>query len=233
MVRNIKIAAAAAACASLHAAAQSAPEPWWQHRFYLEASGGQSKTSDDLVSQTESAITNGSGIRSDFDSKDTAWKAGVGYRLLPWLALEVNYADLGRAKVATTLSASGAPASIDIDRKVDGWGVDAVFSWPFAPAFSLYGRAGAFRANVETSQTLGGNIVFGDTDPQLRSRALSRHETVGRGAVGLRWFAWRNGGVHVEYERYSDVGDAFHPGYTRTTGRADIDAWWVGITQAF
>jgi hypothetical protein len=29
------------------------------------------------------------------------------------------------------------------------------------------------------------------------------------------------------------VGDAFHPGYTRTTGRADIDAWWVGITQAF
>src|SRR3954471_11884842 len=134
--------AATAAVAHAHAFAQQRAMVAAPARFYVTLSGGESRTGDALVSSTESAITNATGIHSDFDSKDTAWKAGAGYRLLPWLSLELDYADLGRATVQTSLTASGVPAALTIDRKVDGWGASAIFSWPLAPAFAVYGRAG-------------------------------------------------------------------------------------------
>jgi hypothetical protein len=225
--------AAIAAMAQLHAFAQQGAMVPPGARFYVTVSGGEARTSDALVSNTESAITNATAVHSDFDSRDTAWKAGAGYRLLPWLSLELDYADLGRATVQTSLTASGVPAGLTIDRRVDGWGASALFSWPIAPAFALYGRAGAFRANVKTEQRLAGNIVFGDTDPQLRSRTIEHSDTIARLGVGLGWQAWRNGGIHVEYEHYDNVGKPFVSGYTQTTGRADMDALWLGIRQAF
>jgi opacity protein-like surface antigen len=209
------------------------PPPPPQGRWYVEASGGQSKTSDELVRNRESTIVNGSDIHTDFDSKDSAWKVGGGYRFLPWLALEVNYADLGRVKLDTSLTAAGLPAGIAIDRKVSGWGADAVFSAPVLPHLAVYGRAGAFRSHLETSAQLSGNIVFTNGDSSQTFRTTTRDETVGRLGAGLSWNAWRGGGIHVEYERYYNIGKPFAIGGSGTTGEADIDAWWIGIHQGF
>jgi len=223
--------AGALACAQAYAQAPAYPLP---PRFYLEASGGQATTSNELVRNRESTIVNGTDIHSDFDSRDTAWKFGGGWRLLPWFALELNYADLGRVKLDTMLtSPTGAPAGISIDRKVTGWGVDAVFMAPIAPRFGVYARAGAFRSHLETSARLSGNIVFTNGDSSESSRSVTLDETVGRFGVGLRWEAWRNGGIHAEYERYTNIGKAFAVGGSGTTGEADIDAWWIGVSQSF
>jgi hypothetical protein len=223
--------AAALSCAQAYAQAPSfAPQPRW----YLEASGGESKTSDQLVRNRESTIVDASGIHSDFDSRATAWKFGAGVRVLPWLALELNYADLGSVTLDTSLTgAAGIPAGIRIDRKVSGWGVDAIVAAPVAPHFSVYGRGGAFRSHLETSAQLSGNIVFTNGDSTQSSRSATRDETVGRAGVGVRWEAWRNGGIHAEYERYFKIGKPFAIGGSGTTGEADVDAWWIGVSQAF
>lgn len=221
-----------AACACAGAYAQVPPAAPYA-RWYVEASGGQSKTSNELVRNREDTIVNGSDIHSEFDSKDTAWKFGGGYRFLPWLALEVNYVDLGSVKLDTTLTAAGLPASIAIDRKVTGWGADAVFSAPVMPVLSVYGRAGAFRSHLQTSAQLSGNIVFTSGDSTQSSRSITKDETVGRLGAGLAWNAWRNGGIHVEYERYFNIGKAFAVGGSGTTGEADVDVWWIGLHQSF
>jgi opacity protein-like surface antigen len=230
--RTLLLAAAVALC-GIDAYAQapfSPPQPPW----YLEASGGEARTSDQLVRNRESTIVNGFDIHSDFDAKDAAWKFGGGWRALPWLALELNYADLGRVKLETALTGpTGLPAGIAIDRKVSGWGVDAVFSVPVAPRFALYGRAGAFRSHLETSARLSGNIAFTNGDSSDSSRSTTRDETVGRFGAGLRWEAWRNGALHAEYERYRSIGKPFAIGGSGTTGEADVDAWWIGVSQAF
>lgn len=212
--------------------AQVAP-PAPYGRWYVEASGGQSKTSDELVRNREDTIVNGSGIHSDFDSKASAWKAGGGLRFLPWLALELNYVNLGRVKLDTRLTAAGLPAAIAIDRRITGWGADAVFSAPVMPALSVYGRAGAFRSHLETSAQISGNIVFTNGDSTQTSRSTTKDETVSRLGAGLSWNAWRNGGIHVEYERYFGIGKAFAVGGSGTTGEADVDAWWLGLHQSF
>jgi hypothetical protein len=230
--RKQTILAAVLAAAAPQAWAQ-APAPWPSPRWYVEISGGRSETSDELVRNRESTIVNATDIRSDFDAKDSAWKLGGGYRFLPWLALEVNYVDLGSVNLRTTMDASGLFAGIAIDRKVTGWGADAVFSAPFGSAFSVYGRVGAFRSRLETSSQLSGNIVFTNGNSSDTYRSITRNETVARVGVGFRWDAWRNGGVHAEFERYNNIGKAFAVGGSGTTGEADVDAWWIGIHQAF
>src|SRR5947209_12862444 len=80
----------------------------WRPGWYIEASGGEARTSSELVNNRESTIVGGSAIHSDFDRTDAAWKAGVGMRILPWLAVEANYADLGSVHVRKSFF-GGAP----------------------------------------------------------------------------------------------------------------------------
>lgn len=232
MLNKKSLLAALIAASGCVAAYAQAPRPEW-HRWYLEASGGQSTTSNELVRNRESTIVNGADIHSDFDSKDSAWKFGAGFQFLPWLALEVNYADLGRVRLDTMSSGGGVPGAILIDRKVSGWGADAVFAAPLGPRFGIYGRAGAFRSHLDTSAQLSGNMVFTNGDSTQTHRSVTQDETVGRLGAGLSWNAWRGGGLHVEYERYFGIGKAFRVGGSGTTGEADIDVWWLGIHQSF
>jgi opacity protein-like surface antigen len=206
-----------------------------QAQWYGTVSVGQSRTSRDLVSNRESTIVNATNLQSDFDAKDNAWKAGAGFRINEILAVEVNYADLGKSSVVTTMLAGDAPAfaAIAIDRKISGFGADLVVSAPFAPRFTVYGRIGAFRSKLKAEAALAGNIVFTNGDPTERSRSTTQTETVGRYGVGVAWELWRNGALHVEWERYNKVGKAFAIGGSGTTGEADTDAAWIGVTQRF
>jgi len=203
--------------------------------WYGQVSIGQSKTSSDLVHNRESTLVNASDFQTEFDAKDSAWKIGAGYRFYDFLAIELNYADLGRHSTFTTMLAGDAPAfaSIAIDREIKGFGADLVLSAPIAERFAVYGRVGAFRSKLKAEAQLDGNIVFTNGDPSERSRSTNQEETVLRYGVGASWELWRNGSLHVEWERYNKIGKAFAVGGSGTTGEADTDAYWFGVTQRF
>jgi opacity protein-like surface antigen len=203
--------------------------------WYGAVSVGQSRTSRDLVSNRESTIINATHLQTEFDDKDNAYKIGAGFRFNEIFALEVNYADLGKHSTVTTMLAGDAPAfaAIAIDRKISGFGADLVVSAPVAHRFSLYGRVGAFRSKLEAEAALAGNIVFTNGDPNQSSRSTTQDETVLRYGIGAAWELWRNGALHVEWERYNKVGKAFAIGGSGTTGEADTDAAWIGVTQRF
>ena len=213
---------------SVPAAAHAGP-------WYVGLGIGQSSTSTDLVSNRESTLINATDVSSDFDRNDTAWKAFAGWRLHRNVAVEVNYTDLGKAKLVTNLTGGGvAPASITLDRKLDGYGIDGLLIAPFDPhKLAVFARAGAFRARLREDATLGGNIVFTNGDPEDRTRHASQDETVFHWGVGADWNFLPNVGVRLEWERFSKVGKAFAIGGSGTTGEADTDAWMVNVLYRF
>jgi OOP family OmpA-OmpF porin len=218
-----------AAVLALPAAAIAGP-------WYAGIGVGQSSTSNDLVTNRESTIVLGSDIHSDFDKTDTAWKAFAGYRLHRNFAVEVNYADLGKTHLFTELSGGypPAPASIAMNRRIDGYGADALALWPIDPwRLTPFARAGAFRARLKEDTTLAGNIVFTNGNPDDRSRTVSLDETVFHWGVGADWDVMPNIAVRFEWERYTKVGKPFAIGGNGNTGEADTDAWMVNVLYRF
>lgn len=207
-----------------------------QGRWYAGASAGASRTTGDLVFNRESTLVNAADIRTDFDDGDRAWKVFAGVRLNRVIALELNYADLGEHSTATDFvtASGGIPASIAILRKVEGFGLDLVATAPLdIDRFRLYGRAGAFRAKLDASAVLGGNIVFTNGDPEERRRSTTQREDIFRYGIGLEWQLARNLALRAEYERYHNIGRAFRIGGSGTTGEADTDLASIGVVATF
>ena len=225
--RASRFAAALAIAATSPAVAQV---PYW----YAGVSGGQSRTSSELVRNRESTVTNAQSVTSDFDATDTAWKAFGGYRFNNMLAIEVSYADLGRDTLTTsTVSTVGQSGAIRIVRKISGFGADAVLSAPLGTQFTVFGRIGAFRSHLEADAALTGGIEFASGDPTDRSRSVTQNETVAHAGVGLDWWFRPNAAVRLEWERYKGIGKAFAVGATGTTGEADTDAVSLGVLMRF
>lgn len=230
MHRKKILLAATLAALALPAAAQTTT------RWYAGIAGGQSRTSDDLVRNRESTVVNANPatIRSDFDSKDNAWKIFGGLRYNEMFAVEVSYADLGRHHLTTSFI-GGDPAafgSVAMDRKISGFGADAVFTAPLGGRFAIFGRVGAFRSRLEADAVLGGNVVFTNA-PGDRQRSVTQNETVLKFGLGADWWFTRNAALRLEWERYHDVGKAFAVGGSGTTGEADTDTFTLGVLMRF
>ena len=172
---------------------------------------------------------------STFDDKDTAFKVFGGYRFNPWLALELNYADLGESRLVTSILTSNpvATGSAAMDRRISGFGADVVVSAPFGEQFSVFGRVGAVRAQLEAHTALSGAIVFTNGSPNDRERTVTLDETVGRYGVGADWTFNQNFALRIEYERWLDVGKKFEIGGSGTTGEANMDFYGVSLVYRF
>ena len=226
--RNILLAAILATLA-LPASAQ------WG-RWYSGIAGGQSDTSDDLVSNRESTVVNAvpATIHSDFDSKGNAWKVFGGFRFNPNFAVEINYADLGRHHLTTNFVGGdpALPGSFSMTRKISGFGADLVVSAPFAERFAIFGKVGAFRSRLEADASLGGSVVFTNA-PGDRQRSVTQNETVAKFGVGADWWFRPNAALRLEWERYQNIGKAFAIGGSGTTGEADTDTVTLGVMMRF
>ena len=207
-----------------------------QAHWYGGIGLGQSDTSGDLKANRESTVVNAIVTGSEFDSRDTGVKIFAGYRLMPWVAFEVNYSDLGESRLHThiqTLDAPPAAGSVVLNRKISGFGADVLLIAPLSPRASLFGRVGAVRSEVKADAILDGAIVFTNGNPNDRRRTTKQTETVTRYGLGGDWMFNPNMGMRVEWERWLDVGKAFEVGGSGTTGEADTDYYSVNFIYRF
>ena len=215
----------AAACLPAHAQ---------QGRWYAGAAAGGSKTGSELVFNRESTLVNVASASTDFDDRDGAWKAFGGFRFNSVIALELGYADLGEHRMFTSIVSNGLPGSIEIARKVSGYGIDLVATAPLGfERFRLFGRAGAYRVKLEATAALDGNIVFTNGDPDQRRRTITQHEDIFHTGLGMEWQLTRTLALRAEYERFARIGRAFRVGGSGTTGEADTDVATIGIVASF
>jgi OOP family OmpA-OmpF porin len=219
---------------SLALAALAAP-PLAHAGWYGGLGVGNSRTDNELVTNRESTVVNATVSGSNFDDKDIAFKVFGGYRFNSWLAVELNYADLGSSRLVTNILTSNPVASgtASLDRKISGFGADVVLSAPIGEQFSVFGRVGAVRSHLEAHTDLFGAIVFTNGNPADRERTVTLNETVTRYGVGADWMFNPNLGLRIEYERWLDVGKKFEIGGSGTTGEADMDFYGISFLYRF
>jgi len=169
-------------------------------------------------------------VLSDFDATGDAWKVFGGYRFTPYVAIEAAYADLGRARMSSFIPAnvSQLAGAFTIDRRQEAYGADVVGTLPIGPRFALLARAGAYRAHVRSDVVLDGNIVFAD-DATARTRRITDNRTIAHYGVGGEWRFARRMALRLEWERFADAGSDFAVGQSGRTGRADTDAFTLGV----
>jgi OOP family OmpA-OmpF porin len=205
-----------------------------QSPWYVGAALGQSKASSDLVRDRESNIAPGtpSTLSTSSDLKDTAGKLWVGYQALPWLAIEGGYSDLGKQKIATdyVLNFGGtvSTGTVTTDRKIDGWGLDLVASAEVTPGLKLFGKLGAFRADVTTDTRVSNGGSF--QTPIGDFLSASDTETVVKYGLGADYAFTKNVSARLEWERLPKLGSA---GSAARTGEADQDTFWLGVNYRF
>jgi OmpA-OmpF porin, OOP family len=129
------------------------------------------------------------------DEKDTAWRILGGYQFNRNFAAEIGYHNLGEAS---------APAGAT---KGNVWELVGIGSYPIANQFSVYGKLGFYRGELEAPSAKETNTDF----------------TYG---VGLQYDIARNVGVRGEWQRYSKMGGG-------AVVETDVDVLSVGVVYRF
>jgi OOP family OmpA-OmpF porin len=216
------------------AAALAAIPAMAQVSWYAAASGGQARTDGEYIASVENGLGNVQTAHTSMDKDDAAWKVTGGLRLGRGVALEVTYVDLG--KISTSTRGTGGnfmtPYGVDINRKVQGVGVDVVGSLPVASRLDLLGKLGVYRMNVKTGISLVDDISFTGS-PAERSRNVDGKEDIVHVGLGLHYRLAPRWAIRAEYERFMDVGNRFVLGDPNGTGRADVDVASAGVVFSF
>lgn len=179
-------------------AQQRAPEAG----FYAGISVGQSEARDSCDGAGDLGLS--------CDEKDTAWKLFGGYQFNRNLAAEIGYTD------RLTKVSFGAPG-FSGDVKASAWELVGIGAFPIIDRFSVYGKAGLYRAETKASASAP---AFGFT---ASAKETNTDLTYG---VGVKYDFTRNVGLRAEWQRYNDVGGG-------DIGEDDVDVLSVGVVWKF
>jgi len=139
------------------------------------------------------------------DDSDTSTKFIGGYQFNSNFAVEVGYADLGKAEA----SQAGVGS---VSAEATGFEFMAVGIAPLNPKWSLYGKAGLFAWDLDIKDSTGGGN-------------LSESGTELTYGFGVGWNITKNFTLRAEYQVYSDIGDE------NTTGQTDVNV--IGASVLF
>jgi opacity protein-like surface antigen len=170
--------------------------------LYLGAGVGQFNVQIDDIDQTDDAIER-------LDDDDNSWKAFVGYRLNPYIALEAAYIDFGNVSSSRT-GASGS--SGDFRVKLKGFAPYVIGTLPLGPV-ELFAKIGYYFYDVDLRIDIDDPL-----QPDVDS-SKSNEDLLYGGGIGATFIQHLN--VRLEYERIkSDVID-------------DADAIWLSGSWRF
>lgn len=134
----------------------------------------------------------------------------IGYEYSPYLAVEGEYFRAGK------LSAPSANPAFQVGRSgARGFGLDAVGTLPFWYRFSLLGKAGVRRVDIDQDSLA--------IPPVLANGALIQ----GRLGLGLQYNFSRSLGFRAEVERYRNLGT------DRAIADTDGDVYSLGVMFRF
>jgi len=179
------------ASAALTSVAQAVEKPG----LYLGIDGGQAKARkycEDIV---------------DCHNSDTSLRAELGFQFIRELALEVGYTSFG------TLFKAGN-SNVNATQKANAWTASLLAALPLGDAFSIYGRAGLARYQLDSSGTVGGVPV------------ASHDSTKPYYGAGLEFDVTKNFMLRAEYQLYRNISGI-------SGSKDDVQAWYGGVGFRF
>lgn len=185
---------------------------------YIGVGFGQARYDVSASDLDAAALAAGFGSSSSsVDDNSAAWKLFAGFRFHENFGIEGGWVDLG--DIDTTTVTTGPSATVNGEVEASGLFVDAVGYIPINDRFTLYGKVGVFRADVEARVAVvaGGAAATASADDDSFEAKFG---------VGLSYDFTEQFGARLEYERYNDVGDD-------NTGEGDVDLWLLGVYVNF
>jgi OOP family OmpA-OmpF porin len=180
---------------------------------------GNSKIKDDtFCSDASSLFDPGSSCSSD--DTDTGWKVFIGNQFNKNAAIEFGYIDLGKSTGSVSGTVLGIPATANADGEAKGFNLALVGSLPVSNEFSVLGRIGLFRWDVDVSASANVGGFPGSASDSASGTDL----TFG---VGAQYDFSKSAGVRVEWETFQDVGDQ------DSTGQSDIELLSLSLVFRF
>jgi OOP family OmpA-OmpF porin len=183
-IGNLTIACALA-CASGAASAQ----------FYLGSQGGYASGGPDAGQISNDLVNLGFfSASTNVDKGDGAWRVFAGYQILPWLAVEGAYVDVGKT---TWSSVVDPPGTLDVSLRTTAWTLGVAARYEFVPQWWGYGRLSAAWTETKSSVSASG---FAESAGEPKSR-----RTVPAYAAGVEYAFSPRVFARLEYEGMSDV----------------------------
>lgn len=147
-------------------------------------------------------------LGTQFDDSDTGGKIFGGYSFTPNGAIEFGYVDFGEF--------TGSGGGFTDNWEASGLNLSLLGAWPLAHQFSLLGKIGVTRWDVDNTFTVGGAPF----SPSENGTDVSY-------GVGAQYDFHRQVGARLEWERFADVGDS------ATTGQSDLDLLSLSVVFKF
>lgn len=193
--------------------------------FYVGADIGQA-SSDIKKGEIDSVVFGLFGAeaaRSSLDTSDTTFSLFFGYQILPYLAVEASYVDLGKSTYKASGTYPGEPP-VDVNVKLDweskGPTVSVLGILPFADVWDVYGRLGAYFADTKIT-------ARASSATDSASDHTSKNTTEFLWGVGAGYTFLDHWKAQIEYQGFPDVGDKNH------TGEATVDRITLGMLYRF
>ena len=170
-----------------------------QYAYDLDTNGVARQITDGLAGM---GLTT-SNPRSDTSEDGFTYGVVIGYQLLPYLAIEAAYVDLGNAeyKYGATVSDGTTTADVRASATIDSAGptLSALGILPFGKGWEVYGRIGGYYGSNDTKLR-----VTVDGTEQSASDDSSSTSFVWGGGIGYtrEWYT-----VRLDYQQFTDVGD--------------------------
>ena len=146
------------------------------------------------------------------DNTSVAGKAFGGYQLDETFAVEVGYTYLGKFKASP-------PGGGSDEAKVQALEASVLATWQFGPKAAVFGRFGAYYANVREDTSFAGSFANNNVDLTF--------------GAGVRYNLTPKLALRAEWQRYLDVGG---PDVALGAGAADlssINVYGVGFLYRF
>jgi len=162
---------------------------------------------------------------SSTDETATPYTFIVGYRILPYLAAEVSYIDMGSADYkahATTPAPLIGSATIKGNWSADGWPLSLLGIWPVNETWEVFGRAGLFMGSVD----LTARAVDNTTDQQIARESTSNNSNEFIWGLGVNANFMDVWTARFEYQAMPSVGN-------NDTGSASFDNLLFSVLYRF
>lgn len=180
-----------ATIAATSASAQSTGDPYAY--YYGGLSLGQSQAPMDSTRIAATVLGGSAAVANVNDNDhDTTYKIFGGYQFNRYLGLELSYFNLGKFSFAANTTPAGTVNGVV---KIQGFGLDAVGTWPLTERFSLLGRVGAQYAKTNDNFSATGAAVI---DPS----SSSVHHNQIKAGLGMQYELNPSLFVRTEIERY-------------------------------
>ena len=225
MLKKTLLAAAVFACAATAVQANEVSG-------YLTGSVGQAKAEKPKVVKEEQGLFKEFGGSTSSDRTDTAYKIAVGLKVNPYIALEAQYIDLGKASYKGSISEPGFGSySEKIDFKTSGLGANLVGTLPLDD-FTVFAKVGYHL--LKTKGTLKDSVSITGLGNFSDSESKTVRKWTPSFGIGASYAITQELAVVAEYERYQDVANKKVNVYgDKTSFKHDIDLASVGLRYNF